>query len=696
MKARKYISALIICMILSITPAAAATFAPTDTFTHWYTGSGVKSVAMRPVYAVESMVTLCSLGIKEDVGRIIDVECDKYGNSYFLTSKGILVSFDSQGNLIKQYSFADTSGTKIEFPEAEGVCVISPSEFYIADTKKARVLHIRNDILVEEIKLPDSDLIPDDFMFQPTKVAVDSKGYLYVVSKGSYYGALMYDSNREFIGFYGANTVRGNVLTTIGYLWNEITLNDEKRAYIKKTLPYYFSDIFIDGRDFVYTCTGMNEEGNIGQIRMLSPGGISILAGSEGFNFGESDVAVRLNVRLRQNFCSIQADDSGFIYALDQAYGLIYIYDTESNLIAAFGGGKGIGEQKGTFVTPCALALSGDRLLVADSSTYSITVFKRTSYGSLLMKAQNLTLKADYLEAEQLWKEVLKSDGLNRLAMIGMARAAYARNDFDTALNYSRLSQDSEIYSMSLGKIMSRFISKNFVWLFLGTVAVLAGITAFIIISIRRRMVLIKNPRVRIMVTAMYHPFVSFQEIKYKQMGSVALAFVMTVVYYVTSVFAVTNSDFRFTTFDASSYNSLFELVKTAGVIGLWTVANWGVCTLRQGNGRIKEVFVVTAYSTLPLSLYNIISVPLSYLITTPNSAIISSLSTITVVVAAIMLCVGLMTIHDFNFSQFVLTSVVTVPFMILIVFVIFMIGILLSQFFGFFVEVALEAIQWN
>lgn len=42
----------------------------------------------------------------------------------------------------------------------------------------------------------------------------------------------------------------------------------------------------------------------------------------------------------------------------------------------------------------------------------------------------------------------------------------------------------------------------------------------------------------------MYHPFRSFNDIKYKKMGSFPIAIVMTVLFYLTSVLAVTESRF--------------------------------------------------------------------------------------------------------------------------------------------------------
>lgn len=682
----------VLCTGILTGSVAAVDAAPTETFTHW---DGTKAVATRPVYTVEEVVSLRSLGIQEDVGTIQDIECDEEGSTYILTSDSRILRFDSTFQLTMNTTLTDGTGAPVNFDDAEGIYVLSPTELYIADTTNARVLHCVDGVVQREIGLPDSELIPEDFTFQPSKIALDSKGYLYVVSKGSYYGVLLYDPTGEFVGFYGANTVRGTVLTTLSYLWDMLTLTDEMRARSERTLPYDFSDICVDGSDFVYTATGMNSDGDVGQLRMLSPGGTNILEGSESFNFGESDVVRRLNNVIRQNFSGIQADGRGFIYALDGTYGLIYIYDTDSNLIAAFGGGRGLGNQEGTFSAANAIALSGSRLMVSDSRTNAVTVFELTEYGSLLLQAQQLTLDADYAAAQPLWQQVQEYDYLNRLAQRGLARAAYAEEDYEAAMVYAKAGNDSETYSLALEKTQSAFITQYFPFLFLGAIVLVGGITALILISVKRKLVLIPNAKVRTMVSGMYHPFRSFYDIKYKKMGSLPIAIIMTVLFYLTSVLAATESDFRYTSFDAATYNSLFQMVQTVGLILLWSVANWGVSTLQQGNGRLKEVFIVTAYSTLPLILYNLISTPLSHMMASANGTMISGLHTLALILTGIMLCIGLMTIHDFSFPRFLFTAFIAVLLMILIVFVLFMVGILLSQFYSFFSSIIIEATHW-
>ena len=231
---------------------------------------------------------------------------------------------------------------------------------------------------------------------------------------------------------------------------------------------------------------------------------------------------------------------------------------------------------------------------------------------------------------------------------------------------------------------------------FIGVYSACFGLTALIILTRKRQVVLISNAKLRTLFRGTIHPFQSFNDVKYKNMGSLRLAVVLTLLFFLSSAASVIWSDFRFTAFDASTYHTFFHILQTVGLIALWSVANWGVSTLQEGKGRLKEVFIVSAYSTLPLIIYNIISAPLSYILVSPNSTLINGLHTLAYIFTGIMLCIGLMIIHDFSFPRFLFTAFVTVLFMVLIIFVLFMAGTLLTQFWSFISDVTLEAIRWQ
>ena len=694
---KKWITCVIAAfMALTVSfSATAQDFPPTDTFTHWTLSNGTKyPVETKPLYEVTEVVTARSLGFDESIGTIQFIDCDSAGNTYVLTDAGRIICFDTDYKLKRDYKITGKDGAEVDFNGAKGIYVYSENEIYIADTEHSRVLYCIDGVVNKEILLPESLLIPEDFVYKPIRIARDPDGFLYVLSDGSYYGAILYTPEGEFSGFFGANTVKGNILSSLAYLWDRLTMNDIKRAQVSKKLPFQFSDICIDDDGFVYISTGLNSGGAVAQIRVLSPGGNDILPNSASTNFGETDNVVRLGRNIGQNFIGIQSNGDGLIYALDSAFGLIYIYDTESHMIAAFGGGIGQGKQEGTFSAACSIALSGSRVLVADNIKGNITVFETTEFGETVFTAQKLTLNSNYTEAEGLWQEVLKQDPVNRLALYGLSKSAYQDGNYEDAMKYAKECGDSSTYSQARTKIQNKFITDNFIWLFFLVLIVVSGIVALLIISVKKQVVFIKNAKLRTLTSAMVHPFRSFSDIKYKQMGSIKIAVTLTVLFYFTGAAAVIWGDFRYSSYDTGTYNTLFQFVQTVGLVLAWSVANWSISTLQDGKGKFKEVFIVTSYSIFPIILYNIIFIPLTHMVASAGSSIVSGLQMLAYIFCGIMITVGLMTIHDFSFPRFVFTSIITVLMIILIIFVVFMMGVLLTQFEGFFVEVILEALR--
>lgn len=686
-------------------PVCALTELPTESYTHQYTSSGEKeAVPMREVYSYTNQLDIRAMGIAEGIENIADIDCDNDGNIYMLSSDGRLFALDNNCKFKKEYLVTTENGETVDFSGASGILAVSSNEIYIADTVNERLFEVdENGVIVDEIIRPDSDLLPDDFKFAPVKIEKDSKGTLYVLCDGAYYGALLFNKDGEFGGFYGANTVKGSALTILSYIWDAFTKNDTKRAHSVKKLPFQFLDLYIDSKDFVLTCTGSTGTGTAtGQIKKLSPSGTNILykynldgtrTDASGYNFGENRTEKRNNKQLVQNFISVQADERGYIYTLDATYGIIYVYDTDCNLITAFGGGKGEGNTGGIFSVPVSMVYNNKRLYIADSMLNTITIFDITQYGDTLMSAQYKTLSADYLGSKKEWNEVLQNDSSNQLAMRGIAKAYYAEGDYEKASDFAKRGYDFVTYSQALERKQSEIINKNFVWIFIAVV-ILSGIVVIAVVySNKKKLVIIKNEKVRILFSTVIHPFDSFNLIRFKNKGSLIIASVMTTLFFITSVVAETTSDFRFTTFNPMSSSAVLQCVKTIGLVALFTIANWAVCVLMEGKGRLKDVYMVVSYATLPLVAYNLLFAIISHMITSPSSALLSGLSMVAMILTGIVLTVGLMIIHEYSFPKFLGSILLTVFAMLLIVFIIFMLGMLISQLWSFIVTIFMEAV---
>lgn len=695
-----------ILLVVALLPIQAFANTPAEVYTHQTSVNGERNVVYsRDVYKATSQINGSSLGVEGLIG-LTDIYCAKDGTVYVLcgdTSRLLVLNKDYE--LEKELVLRKENGKELSYDGAQGVFVDEDGTIYIADTLNSRVMLLGSDgILIEELDSPKADVIPEDFFFQPTKVIRDREGYLYVLSMGCYNGILLYSEEYEFLGFYGASEVESSILDTLSYLWELLTSNDEKKAQQTKTLPYTAIDIAIDEEGYIYTCTGTGNYTELGegQIRRISPGGSNILrkreldgtaSASSTYNFFEEELTERLGVQRGQQAEAVDVSLSQNMYLLDTTYGKVYMYDKDLTLLTVFGGGTGTASTLGTFGVATALAVNGNDVLVADAATNSITVFELTDFGTTLLQASELFYESEYVEAKPYWEEIVAQDGNNVLAYTGLARACYAENDIEGALKYSKMSLDYVTYNQVHQERISSFIAEHFVLLFVLALLIIVGIVIFLIKIRKRETPMITNEKVRCFTSSLFHPFQAFYDVKYKKQGSLKIAIVITVSFVLSAILKDTCCGFLFRTSDAQSYNVLFTIVQTGGLLIVWAIVNWATCTIMSGKGRLKEIYIVSSYAMVPMVIYNILYLVLSHIMTLDSVDALASIRVVALVYAFFILCIGLMAIHEYDFPKFMLTSIITVLFMILVVFIGFTLVILLQQFWNFLYSIFMEVV---
>lgn len=684
----------VICSVLSVSVSADTT----KSYTYWL-GNGDKTLTYsKPIYDYYTTVTGGTLGYN-NFNKPSDIFCADNNEIYILEEGNSRISvIDGNGALKRTVTaFYSGNGEKYEFAGAKGLYVTKNGDVYIADTLNARILKGNKDgKLISEFLLPESSLIPEDFIYTPTKVAVDKKGYIYVVSSGSTYGALLFDSSGNFTGFYGSNTVNAGVSTFFKTLWNKFFASEAQLSGQVQKVPYQFTDICLDDNDFAYTVTGttnLDETEQTGQIRCLNPKSKNVLTvknsekyeNTDSFNFGDDEVVSKsqgTGYRL-QNFSSVAVDNYGNIFALDNTYGRIYVYDRECNLLCAFAGGMGEGTENGTFVNPTDIAVSGDMVYVSDETLNTVTVFKLNSYGELLRKADSMYLNGNYDEAKDYWLEINKTDPNCQVAYHGLAKAYLIEKDYEKALYYAKEGRDYASYNQAFTYERTKILKSAFLP-FLAILIVLIAIVVILSILKKRGKLSFKlNKRLRIMLSSPIHPFELARSVKQKE-GSYILATAVLVLFYIFKVADETMGGFLFSKFDAHSYNALFTFLSTIILVLLWTVCYWAMSVLLSGKCKLGEVYIISSYAMIPQIINCIFHLAMSNILVSEESAVLGGFSMIMFILSAVILCIGCMGISEFGFFTFLGVAILAVAAMVVIVFVIFMVLTLDQQLIAF------------
>ena len=694
MKRKFYRLFAVILALLMLGGITASAAAPTQSYTYWYeVSSANKAVYNKPMYDVQEVLDAKALGVAP-FSRISNITVDDKGNLYILDSESRIVVLDSSFKLVREIGLIGGSET---YKQAKSLYVYKDGTIYICDTEGHRVIHATAEgELIEIIKLPDSPLIPDDFDFRPTKIVRDQYDYIYVLSDGSYYGALLYDAEKQFVGFYGANTVKASVASVLTNIKNRLFPNNEKLSKVTQKLPYCFVDIDINDGGFIYTCNGytQNAAGKVGQIRKLSPGIGTNILGSESVNFADSKTGYVAKKQFdRQNIGYIDVDRDGFIYGAETNYGKIFLYDDECRTLTVFGGGMGSGKQKGTFTEVSGLTIkeNGNYVLVSDAGTNLITVFRINEYGAKVKDLTNRTISGDYDNIKTGWEEVLKDDANFQPAYSGIARAYLNEGDYETAMDYAKLGYDRETYAVAFEYVRKDFINDNFILISIIIVVLVLGAIALLAISTKKQFNVIKNQELKFMLTTMIHPSNNFTDLKEKGKGSIGLSIILLLAFYVVTVLQTLAGGFMFTTYDPASFNSIWVFVRTIGLVVLWVVADWMVCTLFGGKGKFREIIIVTCYSLLPIIIEKVIRLVLTNVLLPAEASFLNILDVVAILLFGLMLIIGLIKIHDFEMGRLVGTSVLAVCGIAIIVFLMILVFVLVQQFWGFIVTVGSE-----
>ena len=342
----------------------------------------------------------------------------------------------------------------------KGIYVDADDNMYIADYGNHRTIKVdSSQNLVAEYLCPSSDVAFSGVDFLPMHVVVDIRNYVYVHCQGIYQGAVTYDNNGKFLGYFGGNGVTVNFNVIFKNLWRNF-MTEAQISKMERNIPKEFTNMDITEEGFLLTCTSTSNSGN---VRKIDPTGGDIIRSnpliSDGYKdmFGDTRWKYYLSVMIRTAIVDIAYDQEGFINCLDAQAGRVFQYsDIDGNLICIFGG---FAEQEGTLKNAAAIDTMGDYILVLDSGKNRFTLFEPTAYVKSVKQAQKLYIDGKYDEALAAWQDVLKENGNLLMAYDGIGKAYYVTGDYENARKFFKLGYDKDGYIKALEYTRKQYIN---------------------------------------------------------------------------------------------------------------------------------------------------------------------------------------------------------------------------------------------
>lgn len=600
------------------------------------------------------------------------------GEVYLLDSgNSRVVVLNSDLTPLRVIQPAAEDGEPLVFGEAAGISVCRDGRLLIADRKGQAVYILDAEgRQLKKIEKPDSGVIPENFQFQPVKAEEDSGGILYVLSSGSYSGALQFDTDGSFMGFYGSEKVDLTVKVLANYFWKNI-LSDKAAEGLSRTVPVEFVSFCIDPKDFIFTIRKGNEVTS-GQVRKLNATGGNVLKDN---TFGDHTDDIQL--------VDLAVDDDGFITVLDGGSGRLFQYDPDGGMLYAF---AGKGTQAGCFSTATAVETLGEQLLVLDIDRGSLTAFEPTEFALKIREATLLYRDGKYQDAMTPWQGVLAYDNGYEQANLGMGKAYEGLGEYTTAMSYYVKGNDKDLYSDAFGEYRSAFIRRYFP---VFIVLLVAAVAVPLILTSRRKgpkpVYAGGRPPKKYPFYCMFHPVEGYSDLKSEKSGSFLLANGILLAFFIVSILMRQLTGFAFNENRTDQFNLWVTLCSTIGVFVAFVLCNWAVTTILDGKGKFLEIWTFCAYALLPYVILMVIVIVLSNVLTGEEAAFYNMALWITYGWTAIAMLMAIREVHQYSLTKTVVTLLITFFALLVVVVIVAILYSVFSQFTSFIATLGTE-----
>jgi len=600
-------------------------------------------------------------------------------------------------------TFINENGVQDSLSDPRGLFVNSDT-IYVCDWQNSRiVLFDLEGNFKSIVEAPTADVMGSDTVFRPQAVAVNSSGTMYIVSSTTYSGIIALNPDGSFQSFLGAqkttvslavrirrmifpNVVTASYISTPyqnltlddeGLVWATIIFDEEEEKLLAQS---------INAKTSTYApIKRLNAKGDDVMVR----NGFSMPAGERQFNT-MGDFAKHNGP---STLVDIAMGPNGMWSVLDSKRSKIYTYDSEGNLLFAFGDQ---GKQLGNLSTPTAITYSGSDIYVLDSTLNSVTIFKRTDYGDVIDQALYHNNIREYSTAYEDWQDILRRNINFDAAYVGIGKNLYRQGQYEEAMEYYKKAWERDNYSVAF-KSHRKEVVEKYILLIVVVIVVVVILLAklFKYIGKKNKASETKTGKRTLWEEFLFgfhvilHPFDGFWDLKHEKRGSVRGALCIVALTIVSVTYQMVGSAYLFG--GGHQVYFVFPIVTVLGPLVLWCVANWCLTTLFDGEGNFKDIFIATSYALLPLPLISIPTTIMTNFLSLSEAEFVTLFMAIAYIWVGGLIFFGSMTTHGYSMGRNIAITFFTILGMVFILFIVLLFTNLIQRMVGFVTEIITE-----
>lgn len=612
----------------------------------------------------------------------------------------------------------------LEITQADGLALNKPGGvttddvggIYVADSGNGRILHFSpTGKFIEAFTSPDSTMLGNDFIFNPTKLVVTPTGYIYAIKSQT---IMTIDAQNRFHGYLGQPEVGFDLVDALVRLF----ASEEQKKMLDKRTAEPYTNITL-GDDGLLYATSRDSVG--GEIKVLNSVGENIyaaygtaedsfLTGVRNSFYSLFNIGVYTGKSMQYGerrddegeemlpvFADIAVDASGIITVIEETTAKCYQYDQQGNLLTVF---AGKGNTLGRFQSPTSIASGPEgSLYILDSRLNSVQVFRPTAFIQKVHTACGHYTAGDYEQAYAYWEEIQREDANYELAGTGMGKALYKQKDYKGAMQQFRRANDPDQYSAAYAKYRHQLFREHFLLaLLLGAVAI--GLLALCILGLRRaggygyasfcRRDKRRNTGCTLCssLQVLSHPIDTFEAVRDNR-GRLGAAAPLILIAGAVAVrfLSLFLSGYCMRAVDLRSANLWLELGKVALPVLSWAAASFMVSAISDGESKFMEVFTASAFCMTPMLVATPLFTLLSHILTREEAGIFNALQVFMWCWILLLFFLSVKTLNGYTVCKTLAVCLLSLAAMALIWAVCFLFLAILGEVWGFLSDVFRE-----
>lgn len=137
--------------------------------------------------------------------------------------------------------------------------------------------------------------------------------------------------------------------------------------------------------------------------------------------------------------------------------------------------------------------------------------------------------------------------------------------------------------------------------------------------------------------------------------------------------------------------NLVYEVLVCLLPYIMFSISNWCFTSLMDGDGKFGEILTFTGYSTITMSMCNLIAIPVSLFASQDEAGIYNFFVAFGFVWCYGMIFLGMIETHQYSVAKAIGTTILTILGMCVIAFLIVLVAYLVTQVVGFIVNLYSE-----